>query len=66
MGTTAYAIVRFRNGSVGRFPVALNRYGNGSTSLRFSQGAVAKVYLNVGNAHTLDNRKIAFRATASR
>ena len=35
--TTAYAIVRFRNGTIGRFPVALNRYGNGSASLRFSR-----------------------------
>lgn len=65
-GTTAYAIVRFKSGAVGRFPVALNKYGNGSASLRFSQGAVAKVYLNVGNAYTRDNRKIVFRATASR
>jgi hypothetical protein len=65
-GTTAYAIVRFRNGTIGRFPVALNRYGNGSASLRFSRGAVAKVYLNVGNAYSLDNRKVVFRATASR
>jgi hypothetical protein len=58
--------VRFRNGTIGRFPVALNRYGNGSASLRFSRGAVLKVYLNVGNAYSLDNRKVVFRATASR
>lgn len=65
-GTTAYAIVRFRNGTIGRFPVALNRYGNGSASLRFSHGAVSKVYLNVGNAYSANGRRVDFRATVSR
>jgi len=65
-GTTAYAIVRFRTGAIGRYPIDLNRYGNGSTSLRFSQGAVSKVYLNIGNAFSANGRRVDFRATASR
>ena len=46
-GPTAYAMVRFRDGRLGRYPISLNRYGNGSRSLRFSHGAVAKVFLNL-------------------
>jgi hypothetical protein len=64
-GTTAYAIVRFRDGSLGRYPITLNRYGNGSTSLRFSHGTVAKVFLNLGNSFTTNGRQVVFRATAS-
>ena len=64
-GTTAYAIVRFRNGSLGRYPISLNRYGNGSASLRFSQGAVSKVYLNLGNAYSANGRRTDFIATAT-
>jgi len=65
-GTTAYAIVRFRNGSIGRYPIALNRYGNGWGSLRFSHGAVSKVFLNLGNAYSANGRRVGFSATASR
>ena len=65
-GTTAYALVRYLNGSLGWVPVKLNRYGNGSKTLRFSHGTVSKVILNVGNASSGNGWKIDFRATASR
>jgi len=65
-GTTAYALVRYRNGSLARVPFRLNRYGNGNVNVRFSRGAVSKVFLNVGNASSGNGKKIHFRATASR
>jgi hypothetical protein len=65
-GTTAYALVRYRNGSLARVPFRLNRYGNGTVNVRFSRGAVSKVILNVGNASSGNGWPIKFRATASR
>jgi hypothetical protein len=63
---TAYVLVFYKDGSVGKIPVWLNQYGNRTLSVPFSAGRVARVGLALGNASNGDGRVTSFKATAWR
>jgi hypothetical protein len=65
-GTTAYALVSYANGSLGKLAIALNTSGNGSATLKFSRSSVSKVFLNVGNSDAANGRAVKFHASAVR
>lgn len=60
---TAYVLVFYKDGSLGRMPLWLNRYGNRTVSVPFSAARVARVAVALGNASARNDRPTSYKAT---
>lgn len=60
---TAYVLVFYKDGTLGRVPLALNAYGNRTWSAPFSAARVSRVAVALGNASARNGRVTSFKAT---